>query len=223
MKAKLKRGESIGKMNKNGVKVCHWKDKRDVFTLSTIPEHDGQLKPTGKKNRKGKDILKPPSVIDYNTAKVGVDKSDQMTCYNSILRKSTKWYRKLAFELLLGTSMVNAWVLFNRFFNQGKLMPILEFKECIMMSLVVGKPRSPLKPGPSCLQVIGKRNVHALIEADGPKSKNRKRCRGCYEQISATEGTKIARSKARRVSTYCESCDEKPHLCISCFNIKHSC
>ena len=57
----------------------------------------------------------------------------------------------------------------------------------------------------------------------GPKSENRKRCRGCYEQISAAEGTKIARAKARRVSTYCESCDEKPHLCISCFNAKHSC
>ena len=120
MTAKLKKGNVIGKMNTKGVRVCHWKDKRDVYTLSTCPEHDLQLAPTGKKNRNGEDILKPPSIIAYNTAKIGVDKSDQMSCYNSILRKSTKWYRKLAIELLLGTSMVNAWVVYNQFCLQGR-------------------------------------------------------------------------------------------------------
>ena len=223
MKSKLKRGELVGKMNNSGVKVCHWKDKKNVFTLSTIPEHNGQLKSTGKKNRKGQEILKPSSVIDYNAAKVGVEKSDQMTCYNSILRKSTKWYRKLAFELLLGTSMVNAWVLYNKFFQQqGKQMPILDFKESIMMSLVTGTLGMNLKPGPSSSVVSGIRSSHSLVEVDGPKSMKRKRCRGCYEQISAAEGSKVARSKARRISTYCDSCDGKPYLCISCFNMKHS-
>ena len=50
MTAKLKKGNVIGKMNSKGVKVCYWKDKRDVYTLSTCPEHDAQLAPTGKKN-----------------------------------------------------------------------------------------------------------------------------------------------------------------------------
>lgn len=54
MAAKLKKDEVIGKMNSKGVKVCHWKDKRDVYILSTCLEHDAKLAPTGKKNRKEK-------------------------------------------------------------------------------------------------------------------------------------------------------------------------
>ena len=66
--------------------------------------------PLTGKNRKDHEILKPYSIIGYKAAKLGVDKLDQMICYHSILRKSIKWYRKLAFELILRTSIVNAWV-----------------------------------------------------------------------------------------------------------------
>ena len=52
--------------------------------------------------------MKPQSVLDYNKAKMGVDKSDKMTSYNTALRRSTKWYRKLAIELLTGTAVVNS-------------------------------------------------------------------------------------------------------------------
>jgi hypothetical protein len=88
MSAKLIRGKVTGKMNSKGVKICHWKDKRDVFTLSTCPEHDVQLLPTGKKNRMGEEVMKPACITDYNAAKIGVDKSDQMTFYNSVLRRA---------------------------------------------------------------------------------------------------------------------------------------
>ena len=118
MKVKLKGWDLVVKMNKNGVKMCHWEDNIDVFTLSTIPEQNGQLISTGKKNLKGQEIFKPYSVIDYIAAKVGVEKLDQMTSYNSIIRKSIKWYTKLAFELLLATSMVNSWVLYNKISQQ---------------------------------------------------------------------------------------------------------
>ena len=93
--------------------------------------------------------------------------------------------KKFAVELILGTSIVNAWVLYNKFFQQqGKQMPILDFTESIMMSLVTGTPETKfyLKPGSSFSEVSG--SSHSLVEADGPKSKKRNRCRGCYEQIS---------------------------------------
>lgn len=54
MAAKLKKDEVIGKMNSKGVKVCHCKDKRDVYILSTCLEHDAKLAPTGKKKQKEK-------------------------------------------------------------------------------------------------------------------------------------------------------------------------
>ena len=70
-------------------------------------------------------------------------------------------------------------------------------------------------------KVSGKRTAHELIEADGPKSKSRKRSRSCYDQLANAEGTKTARSKTRRVNTYCNTCEDKPYLCVSCFNLKH--
>ena len=116
LKAKLKKGETVSKQNASGVKASNWKDKRNVITLSTIPEHTGELIPTDKKSRSGADILKPGSVLDYNNAKKGVDMSDQMSAYSTPLRRSTKWYRKVAIELLAGTSVVNAWVLYNNYY-----------------------------------------------------------------------------------------------------------
>lgn len=108
--ARVKTGSIISRQNEKGVKVFNWRDKRNVLMLSTIPEHSSDLKSTGKKNRKGTLIMKPQPVIDYNAAKKGVDMSDQMTSYQTALRKTRKWYRKVAFELLTGTTVVNAWV-----------------------------------------------------------------------------------------------------------------
>lgn len=69
MKAKLKRGEIKALQSKKGVKVFNWKDKRNVITLSTIPEHDATLIDTGKVTRTGVLLKKPQSVLDYNVCK----------------------------------------------------------------------------------------------------------------------------------------------------------
>lgn len=58
-KAKVKKGEVVSLQNDNGVKVFHGKDKRSVLTLTTVPEHDDTLIPTGKTTRNGEDITKP--------------------------------------------------------------------------------------------------------------------------------------------------------------------
>jgi len=57
---------------------------------------------------------KPEVVLDYNRGKSFIDLSDQMASYGSPLRKSLKWYRKVVFELLLNTSVVNALCLFQK-------------------------------------------------------------------------------------------------------------
>ena len=60
------------------------------------------------------------------------------------------------------------------------------------------------------------------VLSEGNKENNgRKGCRGCYDKISKNENSKIARNKARRVSTYCVQCEGKPHLCITCFAEEH--
>ena len=126
-------------MNNNGVKICNWKDKRNVMTLSTVPEQSGELVASGRKNRNGTKIMKPQSVLDYNKAKMGVDKLDQMTSYNTALRQSTKWYCKLAIELLTGTAVVNSSALYNQFHCQRKCVSITDFKDGLAMSLITGE------------------------------------------------------------------------------------
>lgn len=57
---------------------------------------------------------KPKMIVEYNLGKSSVDLSDQMIAYNSPLRKTLKWYRKLAIELLLNICMVNSLILFKQ-------------------------------------------------------------------------------------------------------------
>lgn len=219
---KLKKGEVLGLMNSKGVKICGWRGKRNVVTLSTVPEHSGDLITSRVKDRQGNDIKKPQSVIDYNRAKRGIDRSDQTAPYCTVLKRGSKGNRKLAIELLTVTALVNAWALYNEFYNQGRSMGLTEFKESLAMSLITGEIEEEMSSGPKRTQVGGQRSSHALAEADGPKLKTRKRCRSCYETISNNEGAAAARRKARRVNTYCDSCEGKPFLCISCFSAKHA-
>lgn len=92
MNEKLKRGEIVAR-EKNFTRVIKWMDKRPVLMISSDPSHDSLLIRTDKRNRNGEDILKPKCVLDYNRAKKGVDFSDQMSSYHTVLRRSVKWYR----------------------------------------------------------------------------------------------------------------------------------
>ena len=91
---KLKKGEKVSKQNASGVKALNWKDKKNVFIQSTIPEHSGELIPTGKKIRSGHDILKPE--VCYINVKKDVDVSDQMSAYSTPLPRRTKCYQIVA-------------------------------------------------------------------------------------------------------------------------------
>jgi len=68
---------------------------------------------TGKKDKQGNDITKPKAVVYYNGTKQGIDVSDQMASYHCALRKTIRWYHKVGIELLLGTAVVNAMLLYN--------------------------------------------------------------------------------------------------------------
>ena len=58
--------------------------------------------------------LKLKAVIECNKEKAGIDLFDQTGTYASVLHKSTKWCRKLAFELLLVVAAVNAHDIFEK-------------------------------------------------------------------------------------------------------------
>ena len=87
-----------------------------------------------KLSRKGEELQKPEFVLAYNKAKKGVDVSDQMTSYHTALSRSLKWYRKLAFEIITGISVVNAFVLYNKYFT-----------ECFSCNMLCRETRNSLK------------------------------------------------------------------------------
>lgn len=103
----------IAKETQNGVVALKWKDKREVFILTT--KHHLDFVPTGRKDRNDVDIYKPTAVMAYNDAKSGIDVSDQLTAYNTSLRKTVRWYHKIATELLIGTSLANSWIAFRSY------------------------------------------------------------------------------------------------------------
>ncbi|KOB70685.1 putative piggybac transposable element-derived [Operophtera brumata] len=138
---KLKKGEIKGAMNKNGVKVIKWVDKRQLLMLSTLKEDEDVLVNTGKKNKKtNEDVKKPTCVLTYNNNKKGVDFSDQMSSYYSTLKKGLKWFRKVGMEYLFGMALVNAWITYNM--KNDKKVSKKEFTEALMQSLT-GKSICP--------------------------------------------------------------------------------
>ncbi|KAL4143772.1 hypothetical protein QTP88_006058 [Uroleucon formosanum] len=142
MNSKLKKGEIKGKEDGKGVVVSIWKDKRDMRMLST--RHGIEMVDIGRISRNGENIKKPEAIVFYNKNKQGIDVSDQMNSYFTPLRKSIKWYYKVAFQLLLGTSVVNALVMYKEL--TGKSIQISQFRQQIIEKLIKKKRMKQLYP-----------------------------------------------------------------------------
>ncbi|CAH1973230.1 unnamed protein product [Acanthoscelides obtectus] len=155
---KNKKGVVIGR-EKSKIKIIKWLDKRPVFMITTHPAHNATL----EKKRKEEDILKPQCVIDYNLAKNGVDFSDQMSSYHTVVRK---WYRKVMFELLLGTTVVNSWIVYNMV-SDTKLS-IMEFRTQLAKDLVIEQAEVPKQP------VSSRKRQHTFVKPEGPRKKEEK-------------------------------------------------
>jgi hypothetical protein len=215
VRGKMVKGTVRGLQNDDGIKVIRWESKRAVCMLTTVPGHDATLSSTGKKDRTGAEVKKPDCVIQYNVAKKGVDLSDQLGSYYTSLRKGLKWYRKVAFELLTSTSLVNAWVVFNS--TQTSPVTLLTFRERVARGLIgVGLPQTPpVSPAPSATR------GHELRKKDRPSRMSRRRCVSCYASLRKTMSADQARKKAPKVNTYCATCPNEPIICVPCFANKH--
>ncbi|KAJ8879318.1 hypothetical protein PR048_019926 [Dryococelus australis] len=100
---KLKRGEIVAQQNERGITILKCADKRDILVLSTC--HGDDTVPVQRRNGI---VNTPKTIMDYNKCKAAIDLSDQLSSYSTPLRRSLKWHRKVAIELLLGTTVVNA-------------------------------------------------------------------------------------------------------------------
>ncbi|XP_022165224.1 uncharacterized protein LOC111030157 [Myzus persicae] len=89
-----------------------------------------------KQNRRAFMVLKWRD-RHYNTGKSYIDLTDQLGSYQSCLRKSLKWYRKIMFDIICNTSMINALSLYTGV--TGNRMKLVEFREAVIQGLLRNK------------------------------------------------------------------------------------
>lgn len=203
---KIKKGEVIGKMRRTGVKVIKWVDKRPVLMITSCKNHDLKLI-TKTRFRRGREeqIRKPECIFFYNDGKKGIDYSDQMSSYYSPLKKGKKWFRKLMMELIFGTALVNAWVVYNN--KKNKRLPKKNFIESIITKFT-GIPFYPEKD-----------NAEMTTEHKYIVNTKKRRCVSCYEKARKTMTSKEADKKTKQVKGFCVKCEKT--MCLPCFNEKH--
>lgn len=226
MDKSLRPGEVYAREDQHGIVVMKWRDKRDVRLLTTKHNADieerqeadeelesGPSTRDADQRKRRKVVKKPIAIVDYNKGKCGIDISDQMSSYESPVRKGVKWYRKLALELITSTAVVNALIVYKQV--TGKAMKIKKFREIITEYLL--EIRTPTQRQPKKVKV-----THMLkVNVDVNGRKTRRRCKMCYEKVMKEKGRKEARNKARNVYTFCVGCPEKPYLCHDCFENIH--
>jgi hypothetical protein len=209
VKKKLKKGEIAAQENERGICILKWRDKRDVLVLSTC--NADQTVPI---IRRGNTIDKPKAIVDYNSGKSSIDLSDQMASYSTALRRTIRWYNKLAIEALLGTSMVNAHLIY-KIIEQSSIA-ITDFRLSVVESLLKYEDKREEAACPTAGVLNLKSHIFAKLECKARE--NRKYCRGCYD--TKMKGL-IDKNKVKKVITYCQQCENNPRFCLECFNFFH--
>lgn len=215
---KLKKGELVGKENDQRIVVLKWKDQRDVFALSTCNNLD--IVQTGKTNKNGVPVCKPKLILDYNHGKTGIDVSDQLASYATAVRKSIRWYHKVACELLLGTAVVNAYIIYKSLDRRSN-MSIVDFRESICMHLM-NLEENTSKPSTPAVSLKRKHELGVTDLVDNRNRKLRRRCVHCYEKLREEgKNCRVARDETKKVNTVCVGCENRPSVCLDCYNTIH--
>lgn len=92
-----------------------------------------RTKHTAEVHKRGRVVLKPACVVDYNTSKCFIEISDQMKSYCTILGKLIKWYRKIVIEIRV--AIVNAYIVHQKVTNDEML--ITSFQEELVCQGIV--------------------------------------------------------------------------------------
>lgn len=214
---KLKKGE-YRMLSCRGLLALKWKDRKDVYMLSTKHANVGMVD-TGKR-RKLKDgnfenIIKPSCIVDYNKGMGGVDKHDQMLACFPVMRKCVKGYKKMAFYLL-DMAIYNAHIIYSKI-NSTKTSGVVSYRLNIAEELLeqVSLPNYNCRGRPSHsdtpyrLQAKTWAHFPENIPSTESKQHPTKRCRVCYKNKIRSETT--WQCKQCQVPLHLPTCFEKYH------------
>ncbi|KAK7097638.1 piggyBac transposable element-derived protein 4-like [Littorina saxatilis] len=208
---------AIDYRRKGSVVVCRWKDKKDVFMLSTM--HRPSLRMIQARYELKR---KPLAVIDYISNMAGVDHSDQLISYFPMHRKSVKWWKKPFFHLMT-MIMIQAMIILNAHRKQKRrAKKCLEdvVKDVLTQLPVVDEiPIAHVAVGDK-LRLTG-RHFAAAIPAT-TLAKPYKNCKVCYAKSRARGvNATLAKSQRKRTRFWCRECAVA--LCVEpCFEVWHT-
>lgn len=190
--------------------AVHWRDKRDVYCMSTI--HGTNQKDV---TRRGKEnpVKKPEMIIEYNKFMNGVDKCDQYLSSYPFNRRTMKWWKKV-FVRLVDLAVINAMVIY---FEQNpdlksKYQSHKKFRIALIHALVQScvENREPVsKHDDPATRLQGKH----FPTSKYPEAK--KCCTVCgYKK------NKNGKQARKKTWNYCEKCNK--FICKLCFETYHT-
>ncbi|XP_068122476.1 piggyBac transposable element-derived protein 4-like [Hyperolius riggenbachi] len=202
---KLTSGETYSNRN-NELLALKFKDKRDVFILTTI--HSEATTPVVSRRVT---VNKPVAIVDYNRFMGAVDLADQVLAPYKIDRKRKAWYKKVALYLMQ-VSIHNAFLIYKKAGNGGTF---LKFQEQVITSLIFQSGQPAMNPDLLVSEDVIRlhaRHFPAPLPPTTSKQHPQKRCKVCR------------RNGARRDTRYhCPQCPSKAALClVPCFEVYHT-
>jgi len=123
-------------------------------------------------------------------------------------------------ELLLGTCVVNAAILYNMKLSESgqTTVSMTYFREKLCEQLLNAQ-RTAVGDLPMPVEPVDNSVVHNLQETDehetGKRADRRKRryCVGCYNSVRDQAGRDVGKKRAKRVTTECVGCHAAWNLC----------
>lgn len=208
---KLSRGDTDFFVTDLRIMATRWQDTKQVLLLSNC-----HAPTVGKVERKLKTGEKctfdcPEAVIFYNKYMGGVDLADQKVSTYDLDRKSTKWWRKVFYKLLMA-AVTNSWILYSQLQSTRKKTPLLTYLVPLAEQLIsLGRSKAKLKRkisghvGRHSKKPKTMMNVGDHLPTQGP---TKRRCYSC------------SKKKESRTKTLCLGCNLP--LCKKCFLPFHS-
>ena len=207
----------------NKLTAVWWKDRRDVYALSTLHKKAVEVVLKRPKGSKEKVRIPCPSMIaDYNEHMGGVDLTDQHLSYYSLTtRRTLKWWKKVLWRLL-DISVLNSWIIYRSNFSHSTINSHRQFRLKLIEELV--QPLLSMRASPSCppyLRGRGREPLSAEARLLGKhfsyKQSKRQRCVVCSRKVSPTTGKR----KDKKTQNYCPKCNV--FVCLGeCFELFHT-
>jgi len=210
--------------NDRAMLACKYRAHKDkankkpkiVHMLSTC--HQTNMVDTGKTDADGIAVRKPDLIKEYNLHMGGVDRVDQQLHNVSPIRKVYKWYKKLAFRILM-QMILNAQKIF--VFHTGERLTFRKFLKKVIVSWITTERELPpnLVNDETVTRLTGRHFPGLLKPQEGAKDQRpSKRCRVCYKR-----GIRTDKGIALKTRYICLNCPSFPALHPdTCFQLYHT-